>query len=124
VHWQPENGIGVIDWADAVESGVPLADLVDHLVHLDLCANDAYGVERRTAALRRIVSARSGSTLSRCLARYAVETGIPAASIPALRVLTWLDDLARHEPEERTGSISLFLLHEEIRALSPDLESG
>lgn len=109
--------LGVIDWADAEPSGAVLCDLHHFLAHLVLCANDAYGPDRRHEVIARLVDRGSpeGGLVDRCLERYAVALGLSAPEVEALRLLTWLLDLLRRPPSEQLDSIYLDLLRAELR---------
>ncbi|MDH3678828.1 MAG: aminoglycoside phosphotransferase family protein [Acidimicrobiia bacterium] len=119
VHHDERTGIGVIDWADAEPSGPPVCDQLHHLVHLAVCSTDGYRPDRLDATLSAVVDPGTdiGKLVDRCIARFSNRIGLDRATIPQLRVLTWLIDLQRQDPAQRAGSLYARLLAHELRRL-------
>lgn len=117
------GGIGVIDWPDAVRSGPPLADLTHHLVHLALCANDGYDPDQRGDVLEQVVdrSEPLGGLIGKLEDDYARSVGVPLDAVSALRILTWLIDIGRQDPERRADGLYLDLLKAELNQDGPQL---
>lgn len=118
VHRHTTGHIGVVDWADAVRCGPPLSDLAYHLVHLALCAHDAYGQERRTTIIDQTVdrSHHLGRVIATLENDYAQAVGVPLAAVPSLRLFTWLHTIGFQEPEHRAGGLHLEILKAELAA--------
>ena len=107
----------IIDWADAVETGFPMCDLLHFLVHLCLCAHDGYRPSRRSVVINEIMNPATdlGTLVASCLADYALRIDLPAEAIPQLRVLTWVIDMLRRPRSQRGDGVYLDLLRAETR---------
>lgn len=116
VHVTTAGAITVIDWADAECDGVPVCDFIHFLVHLGLCAHDAYGRGRRERVLADLHdgSTRSGRLVERLTVDHITRLGLSAQQMPDLRTITWGLDLLRRPPEGRTAGLYLDLLRAEI----------
>lgn len=118
VHITAAGAITVIDWADASTGGLPACDFIHFLLHLALCAHDAYQRDGRDRLLAEFHDENTalGRLIERLTADHVARLGLPAAQqTSALRTLTWALDLLRRPEEQRTAGLYLDLLRASIR---------
>jgi hypothetical protein len=116
VHVTETGSITVIDWADASD-GPPACDFIHFLVHLGLCAHDAYRPDRQDRLLAEFHDGSTvlGGLIERLTADHVARVGLSPQQIPGLRTLTWALDMLRRPPNERTAGLYLDLLRAEVR---------
>ena len=128
VLWTPPGTLSVLDWESADLDGLPALDLVYFLTYLALYYDHAVRNGRHRESFRRTLqpTTLTGRVARECLARYAERTGVPAAALRPLRVLTWLlhsrseyrhleeDAGGPPEPARLRRSFFLDLLREEL----------
>jgi aminoglycoside phosphotransferase (APT) family kinase protein len=88
----PGRGLGVLDWESAEPAGLPLMDLVYFLTYLAIFREGGSEPGRDRSAYARSLdpATETGRVVQSCIATYVEETGIPLATVDALRVLTWV----------------------------------
>lgn len=117
----PGGALQVLDWESAEPRGLPALDLVYFLTYLTFYVERARTLEQYRRSYRMLLDPASvrGAVFHECLALYAGRVGVPAAGIPALRLICWMlhsrSELRRQEedaggaPSEATLREGLFL---------------
>lgn len=130
--------LGIIDWGEADEAGVPGVDLVCMLFHLAFRSIAADERQAMAPAYRSLLDQPSseGEIIRACLMRYVEALGIDPATLPLIRLLTWLyhaeSELAYVEQEFglsaigklKEGSAMLGLLQVELSPVGEGERAG
>ena len=90
------NGnIGVLDWEGSLLQGLPVVDLVYFMTYLSADLEESPEPAVFLESYRKMLdqSTFTGKIFKDCLDYYTSSVGISVSSIPALRLLTWLDVL-------------------------------
>lgn len=124
-----QGQIGVLDWESMEPAGLPVLDLIFVLADLGFTVDSVRNLQFARASYRRGLdpTTPTGSVLQECLRIYMAHLNLDAASLPALRLLTWLVHcrwLCRDLTRERGRELDLevlrrsrmvAMLHEELR---------
>ena len=86
------NSLGLFDWEDGVEEGLPLVDLVYLLANTAFVADGTVGAPDAVRSYRRLLDPTDprGSAFLGSLATYARAVGVRVEDVPRLRIATWL----------------------------------
>jgi hypothetical protein len=119
IHLADDGRLTVIDWADSVDHGLPICDLVHFLAHLCLCAHHAYHPAQRSTVIDQLMD--PGTACGRVMVdqttAYAAAIGLPTDRIDDLRVVTWGLDLLGRPSYRWADEVYLELLRAEVRRL-------
>jgi thiamine kinase-like enzyme len=110
----------VIDWADSVEAGLPMSDLIHFIAHLSLQAYDAYGRDRRSHVVSELMdpAATCGRLMIKQTGVYAGGLGMDSGRIDDYRLVTWALDLHDRPSSKWETDVYLELLRAEVRRIT------
>ena len=113
------NRVGVIDWATANPSGLPLCDLVHYATHAAVIVTGGY--ERADLARAHGATVDPETELGRSVARttadYCTRLGIDRSAASALRLANWIGCVLRRSTQDRLTGIYRQLWELELVAL-------
>ncbi|HLO33517.1 MAG TPA: phosphotransferase [Anaerolineales bacterium] len=102
---QESDSLGIFDWSDAEQRGLPMLDLIYGLSTLAFTMDRTHNGEDMRVSYQKLLDPkkRRGAIFGECLSFYAASLGIPPQQIAYLRLLTWMrhsfNELDNHKVE-------------------------